>query len=275
MAFQPINDDHAIQSAAIGIVLNKPISWSSVESIIKSPLDWRRELPAIELAQVLDVQINPQTGSPTNRLTRGVEFSHKRPDGTASWLLNVLGQEIKVATTLYTRWDPTWAKAGDILIGAAGHLAMLEKDKQIGVTAISLGVTDFFSTADSQPDFSELFAPNDRMPSAILRQRKLWHSYTGWFSERPTGNVLNQLNIDARTGTDETSNAGVSDDRIRILIQHNQFFRPQTPIPFDTSHEGELQDVMRSEIPLMHEANKSILKELLTPSMQARIKVNG
>jgi len=272
MPFQPLNDDHAIFAAAFGITLDKPLSAAAVNSLVKSPLDWRKELPAIELSQSVDFQINPQTGQPVNRLTRGVDFSHKRPDGSASWQLEVMGPEIRVSTTLYTRWDPTWAKAGDILIGVTGQLVQEEKERGIGVQSVALLVTDVFSTDDDQPDYSELFVTDgNEIPARILRRGRLWHSHTGWFADRPGGRVLNQVNVDARTGTDGNSIRGLRDDQTRVVVQHNQIFRPSGPLPFD---EKEIEDCLLREVPLMHIANKSILKEILTPAMQDRIKVN-
>ncbi|MCK1517124.1 TIGR04255 family protein [Bradyrhizobium sp. 190] len=276
MSFRPINDDHAVQSATFAIALNRPLAWSSIEALIKSSLDWRKELPAIDLPQTMEVQINPQTGTPVNRITRGVEFSHKRPDGSASWQLDVLGSEIRVTTTLYTRWAPTCAKAGDILLGVAGQLAMLESARGLGVLAISLHVADVFATTDEKPDYSELFARNDRIPLALFSFGRLWHTHSGWFMPRPAGfgSVLNQLNIDARTGTDDTSLTAIPDTQIRIIIQHNQIYRPTEPINFGSSGENALVDAVLREMPQMHQNNKAVLRDLLTPSMQQRIKVN-
>jgi hypothetical protein len=273
MPFQPINEDHAIHNAAFGITLSRAIAWSSVSSLVKSPLDWRRDLPAIELSQFVDVQLNPQTGQPVNRLVRGVEFSHKRPDGSASWQLDVLGTEIKVATSLYTRWEPTWAKAGNILLEVAGQLANVDGEQGQTVTAIAMTVTDIFWTEDIEPDYSELFNPaTDHISHAVLRSGRLWHSHSGWFVGRPEGRVLNQLNVDARTGTDDSSIPGLPDDRTRVVIQHNQVYRPTIPIPFPAN---AVQDVTLFEVPLMHAQNKSMLREILSPSMQERIKVNA
>jgi uncharacterized protein (TIGR04255 family) len=275
MPFRPINEDHAIQSASFAVALSRPLSWSSIEGLIKSPLEWRRDLPALDLSQTLEVQINQQTGAPVNRITRGVEFSHKRPDGSASWQLAILGSEIKVETTIYTRWKPTWAKAGDILLGVVGQLAALESAKAaISIQAISLLVGDVFLPEGDEPDYTELFVQSEHIPAGIFRKGKLWHSHTGWFVHRTVGNVLNQLNIDVRNGIDEAIIVGVPDNRIRVIIQHNQVLRPHTPISFLADDQGEFERILLTEMPVMHENNKAITRDLLTEPMQDRIKVN-
>jgi hypothetical protein len=272
MSFQPINDDHAIQSATVAIGLARPLSWTTIETIIKSPLDWRRDLPAIEFPQLADIQINPQTGSPIGRMTRGVEFSHKRPDGSASWLLSVIGTEIKTITTIYTRWKPTWEKAGDILIGVAEQLALAEKDNGNSISGVSLLVTDVFLTEDQNPDYSELFARTDDIPAAVFRRGKIWHAHSGWFDQRSSGSILNHLNIEAKTGADEMSPIGAPEDRLRVVVQHNQIYRPQTPIAFKPPVDA-LIDALSTEVPLMHDKNKSLVASLLTETMQNRIKI--
>ncbi len=270
MSFQPINDDHAIQSASFVILLSRPVAWSSIEAIMKSPLDWRRDLPATDLTQTFEIQVNPQTGAPQGRGTRGVEFSHKRPDGSASWSLDVLGTEIKVTTTIYTRWKPTWEKAGNILINVAGQLASVEKDKGNTVPGLSLIMTDVFFPDNATPDYSQLLAQTDEIPASVFRRGKFWHSYTGWFDERPSGSILHQLNIEAKSATQETPS--IPNEKPHVVIQHNQFYRPRTPMAFDLS-TGPLQDAILSEFPVMHDANKQLLRSLLTEQVQDRIKI--
>ncbi|MFC5320516.1 TIGR04255 family protein [Bradyrhizobium oligotrophicum] len=277
MPFKPINEDHAIQSASFAIGLSQPIPWPILETLIKRDPDWRRDLPAIDLPQALDIVINPATGAPQNRILRGVEFSHKRPDGSASWVLSLFGTEIRVTTTLYTRWQPTWDKARDIL-STVGRLmsAALDQTKPTTVQSIALSVSDVFifdETAD-KPDYSHLFKANEEIPSSAFSKGRLWHSHTGWFIDRPLGATLNQLNVDVRTGVGEDlSIPGVPDEQLRVVVQHNQLFRPSQPIQFVSSNDDALQGMIAGEMPVMHEANKAILQSILTDEMQARIKV--
>jgi uncharacterized protein (TIGR04255 family) len=275
MPFKPITEDHAILNASFAIGLSQPLPWDAISALIKGPDDWRRDLPALELPQMLDVQANPQTGALQHRVQRGVEFSHKRPDGSASWQLNVMGTEIRVGTTLYTRWQPTWEKAGDILLAAAGLLAVsMDQIRRPTVQAVALQVTDLFVAEEHDPDYSRLFRPNDEIPNSIFAKGRLWHSHTGWFVGRPAGNILNQLNVDVKVGATEEV-PGIPDDQVKVAIQHSQFYRPTQALPFDASVEAALHDLTKVEMPVMHEANKSILRSLLTEEMQARIKVAG
>lgn len=273
MPFDPVNDDHAIQMAGFALGLTKPLPWSMINSVLASPLDWRRELPALELTQTMELHLNPQTGQPVNRVMRGVQFSHKRPDGSSSWQLDVLGSEIRIMTTLYTRWNATWEKAGDILMGIAGQLGQLEKERDIRINSIGLLVVDVFSTEDESPDYSDLLIEDSRdIPSRVLNAGKFWHSHTGWFNEQANGRVLNQLNIDARNGGGENSIPGIPDDRTRVVVQHNQVFRPGEPIPL--AADKDLEDALLTEMPSMHSQNKLTLRSILIPEMQSRIKVD-
>lgn len=277
MPFKPINEDHAIQSASFAIGLSLPIPWPILETLIKRDPGWRRDLPAIEFPQALDIVINPATGAPQNRMFKGVEFSHKRPDGSASWLLSLFGTEIRVTTTLYTRWQPTWDKARDFLSTVARLMsAALDQSKPTTIQSIALSVSDVFIPDETagKPDYSHLFKVNEEIPSSMFSKSRLWHSHTGWFIDRPLGSTLNQLNVDVRTGVgEELSIPGVSDEQLRVVIQHNQMFRPLQSIPFDPSNDDVLQGVIAGEMPVMHEANKAIIQSILTDEMQARIKV--
>ncbi|WP_063688840.1 hypothetical protein [Bradyrhizobium stylosanthis] len=272
MPFRPLNDDHAIHSAAFGIALSQPIAWSSIEAVIKSALDWRRELPAIDLPQYVDVQINPNTGAPGGRLVRGVEFSHKRPDGSASWLLSILNNEIKVVATVYTRWQPTWAKAGDILIGAVEQLALHEKDRNNTITGNSLIVTDVFLCDDETPNYVELFGSSREIAPAIFERGRLWHNHTGWFAERPSGNILNQLNVDVRPNAGDMVIRGAPDEMLRVVVQHTQLFRPTEPPLLSPS--DKLEDAIASEFPVMHDANKAVMRSLLSLDIQTTINLS-
>jgi uncharacterized protein (TIGR04255 family) len=274
MSFRPANDHHAIQLAGIAIGLDKPMRWQSLDAVIKTPMDWRSQVPAIDVAQVLDVQINPQTGGPAGRAIRGVEFSHKRPDGSAEWQLTAMGTEIKVETTEYTRWNEVWAKAGDMLINAAEQIIVHEREQNISVTNVALVLVDAFFSPEMDPDYGQLFLRNtDLLPSAVFLRGPVWHAYSGWFEERPEGNVLNQLNIDVRKGGIEQNRGARPDDQIFVSVQHNQFYRPQEPPLFTT--DASIARLILEEIPLMHTANKNLVSRLLTEEMQRLINLNA
>ncbi|WP_369723318.1 hypothetical protein AB8Z38_04605 [Bradyrhizobium sp. LLZ17] len=276
MSFRPANEQHAIQVAAFAIGLNKPVAWNSVEALIKGPAEWRRSLPAMDLTHVVDVQVNPQSGAPVNRVFRGVEFSHKRPDGSAEWQLSVVGPELKVETTAYTRWNDVWAKAGDILINAAGLIGISEMNNDLRVASLTMVFSDVFFTSDAEPDFGELFSRScDLLPPAIFQRGPVWHAYTGWFEERPEGNVLNQLNIDVRKGLPEGTLGAMPGDQIAVTVQHNQIYRPGAVLTLQPE-EGlnAIENLLLQEIPLMHTYNKYLIRQLLVSGIQNLININ-
>lgn len=273
MSFRPANERHAIQLAAFAIGLSKPIAWTSIENLIKGPADWRSSLPALDLTHIVDVQVNPQTGAPVNKIFRGAEFSHKRPDGSAEWQLSVVGQEIRIETTAYTRWNDVWAKSGDILLNAVGLLGLSEQAND--VASLTMVLSDLFLTPDSEPDFGELFSTKcDLLPPSIFRRGPVWHAYTGWFEERPEGSVLNQLNIDVRKGVEGLRSAR-PEDHIAVGVQHNQIYRPKGPLKIQPEASNDLEKLVLEEVPLMHDANKGLIEKLLVPEMQKLINLHA
>jgi uncharacterized protein (TIGR04255 family) len=266
MEFQPINDDHAIQSASVVVSLDKNLPPSFVDTLVKLPAAWRADLPAMEFSQLLDVGINPQTGAPASRMVRGVEFSHKRPDGSASWLLSALAKDLRIETALYTRWDAIWAKARTILANVVSQLAAHERANEINVASLGHTVVDVFYTTNSNPDFRELFCANDMIPPGLYSRGALWHCHTGWFENRNGGRILNQLNIGITQGPDPSVQGS---ERLIVTIQHNQVYQLTEHLPL-----SGLDNAM-SEVPIMHEANKNLLRTILANGIQERIKINS
>lgn len=274
MPFRPVNDDHAIQSAAFAFGLAKPVQRSTIDHLRLSSGSWRTELPAVETPQLIDVQLNPATGAPRALVNHAVEFSYKRPDGSFVWALRVLGSEIAIETTRYTRWDPTWAKAKSILEGVVSRVAELEKDRGQSVRTASLIFVDVFLASEESPNFSELFESCDELPSGILSRGPLWHCHTGWFVQDELGRVLHNFNVDTKQGSRPNS-AGEQERVIEVQITHSQALQFSPPTELKVDQLSTFNDNVHAVMSRMHDANKAMIKSLVKPAVRQKIGIDA
>ena len=98
--FVPFNSEHAVVAAAFTIVLDGEVSPSVVQDL-RARKDLSTELPAFHTPEFFEFS----PGSGTKFLPRSaVQLSHLRPDGTPAWLLRLLGRQLSVECTRYSRW---------------------------------------------------------------------------------------------------------------------------------------------------------------------------
>jgi len=270
MPFQPFNDNHAIQNAAFAFSLNRKLQPPTIVKLRNEPAPWRKDLPALEIPQEIEMVSGP-AGTPRAALTQGAEFSFKRPDGSAETALTILGAEVAVLTTNYTRWDETWAKAKSYLSEVMRRIAQLETD--IELKGATLSIIDVFENDDEDPDVSTLLVKDPHIAHSIFDSGRLWHSHTGWFAARPSGRILNQFNIDARDKNKLDMASGVSKPTLEVVFTHLQQLQ-LSPQPKITAVAIEdIIDHINEEVSHMHLQNKELIRAVLVSSMQDRIGI--
>lgn len=270
MPFRPLNEDHAIQTVGFAVFLKTPLPRTTVEIIRNSPALWRADLPAVEQTQVAEIAANSPMPRPI--VTHGVEFSHKRADGSPVWLLRIAGKELGVETTLYTRWEAVWPKARDFLLGALRRISEIEPSV-VEVEATSLVFSDIFTVPRSETvDFRGLFRTSALLPEAILRHGNLWHCHTGWFAPSPTrGRILNQLNIDSRAPDRVNAVTGEESLLVEVQIVHNQVAQRGLARPVDKLDAVPLDPDINVEMEEMHRVNKDLMRSLLADEIVTRV----
>ena len=105
---------------------------------------------------------------------------------------------------------------------------------------------------------------NEYLSARCFKAGPLWHCHNGWFDmDSANGRVLNQLNI----------GSGVVDQASTVSIDHRATLHLATPRQslealLDPPGEGLGLPVV---LDVLHDKNKSILRDLLQPEMLANI----
>lgn len=256
MDFRPLNSDHAVQTASFNFLLDGIVPPEAAQAL-RYRKELLAELPAVQNPEVLE--LTPGGVTKAQRIG-GIQLSHLRPDGTPSWALRIVGNEVSVECSRYTRWDRVWESASRYL--SAGLEAAQQAKRQVMV--VGLTVADTFIANREPYDLRTLLREGPNLADRVFRAGPTWHNHIGWFGQsaslKPGSYWLNQLNIDA---------ARISDE-LRINIAHNQELRQDQPSPIDLA---QLPNLFRE----LHLHNKEVLFELLRPEMaqQIGLKVNG
>jgi hypothetical protein len=155
MDFKPINGEHSVQSAAFTVVFDGPLHPSAVQHL-QNRQDLLKELPAVQQPQALEMVV--MGGTPTPRRISGVQLSHLRPDGTAAWALRLVGAELSVECTRYTRWKHVWKAAQQYLMAALEVVAGLPEEAR-KVAVLSHNMLDALQLRLTRTTFRLFFSP--------------------------------------------------------------------------------------------------------------------
>jgi uncharacterized protein (TIGR04255 family) len=259
MDFKPINGEHSVQAATFTVAFDGSIHASAVQ-YLQSQKELLQDLPAVQQPQVLEMTM--AGSNPVPRRVGGIQMSHLRPDGTAAWQLRLIGNELSVECTRYTRWHHVWNAARQYLI-AGLEAAKVRAPRNVAI--IGHHVVDVFVARTDSYDISTLLKSSDLVAPKIFRAGPTWHNHLGWFEpiDEPEKAWLIQVNIDAVRNQEGPLS---SQKQLRVQIVHNQELRFTSPIAIEQA-EGEL-DVQMNKL---HSKNKSILGALLTVKMAKQI----
>ncbi len=268
MDFEPINDDHAIQSAAFVYALANPLGPAHVSALRNAHNQIRRELPAQNAPQPVNLAMNAPFPLPIG--SQAVEFSYFRPDGTAIWTLRAMGQEIAVETTRYVGWEKSWQQARRFLNFALSQIASAEP---VSVFATALRIVDRFRVLKEDYDLSTLLKPNEAVAPSVWKHGALWHSHSGWFETSGVDQVLHTLNFDARREPYVAPEAELPENRIFLNITHVQLTRFTEALVGPISQSEAFQERLDATMHAMHASNKALVRSLFTAEVCERIGV--
>jgi uncharacterized protein (TIGR04255 family) len=252
MDFKPVNSEHSVQSVTFVLALDGMIPSSAFQSVKLQEL--QRELPAVQTPEF-------EIGAASSvRRIHGIQFAHLRPDGTPAWALRILGNEITVECSRYTRWEKVWGVARQYFEAALAAAAAGERQRK--VTAIGQNFIDVFVANRDKYDLQALLKPGDLLVTkAFTSSSPSWHSHIGWFEDKGI-TWLNQLNIDAVQRPDPSA-----EQRLHIQITHNQRLGMNPPLALS----DEVMAVLDAAMEKLHIQNKGILRQLLSRPMQKQI----
>lgn len=253
MDFNPINDDHAVESVSFTVLTTRLIDADDIHALAENHNAIRSELPAFSL---------PEPGTPT------VEFAYRRPDGTASWLLRCgNGNEITVECRRYTRWEKVWATAERFLKHAMECCVQAEEVSFINST---LRVTDRFKSASSETKLESIFRRDSLIADIVFDIGPVFHSNVGWFESAEEERILNTLNVQGRLDGEFNRTSSVIDRSLYVVLEHFQQIRPVKPFTLEEAFSEESPVIARS-MSLLHARNKEMLRRIVVDKMQDRI----
>lgn len=190
------------------------------------------------------------------------------PNGQHQWRAQVVANTIQVGCFEYTRFDAVWERAERYLITM---LNALNRDQWI--SEIGLQVNDKFLYPAGMPpaeyDPAELY----QQDSPLLTKKSqssgiFWHLFQGWFDSDHPNRILNQLNV---------SNTPIAPgNQLAALIEHKATFQvnPEHPINCEQLMlPADGPRLLETTFRKLHTANKTVLKQLLTPEKLRQINM--
>jgi uncharacterized protein (TIGR04255 family) len=224
------------------------------------------DLPRYEPMNVININIPPpgiSTGSNVSPSIGGFVLSKLKHDGTPSHLFRMMGNGIAVHLFEYDDWSSTKANALSYLTKA---LNIIEQSTPHFVNNFFMRTIDRFTFdgAVGDTDPSLLFNKHSRyLPALSFSCGAVWHTNLGWFEEKVQGHsVLHMLNI----------SSNIIGNVVTMNIDHNgnialRQMRQKTTDVISPSSGPSLSEALD----WVHEANKSIMIDLLVPGMATAI----
>lgn len=265
----PYKGDHAIQNVTFALEWAGELSGEVFLELRKRPeLTGDGKFRVTEQRGIM-VNLNEIPGGASTNPTfdiAGVQFDKISSFGSLSKALIINKHHCMFVNNEYTRWDRVWPETRELFAVVLPEIVRFRP-----ITAIGLQYTDIFIWRGNPADFdlSLLFNRNSAFLSEnIFKLKSQWHLYQGYFDSLQIENdirynTLNNINI-------STLNMdGVLG--IQIVTAHRAILEEaKANVSSWANQDGELDGVMHK----LHGSNKEILKSLLTPEVQAMIKLN-
>lgn len=262
MDFEPLNSEHAVQTVVFTLIFDRPFEPSTVEGL-RSRKDLLADLPAVQLPETFALEMAAGSQLPVPRRLQGAQLSHLRPDGTPAWALRLVGNELAVECTRYTRWEKVWGTAHKYLQSGLDVAASEKAPRNLLIVGQTF--VDAFVANQEDYDLGSLLKHSPRVAEMIFSAGPTWHNHVGWFEWTEAFGVrspcLNQLNVDTAR-IPESAGRG----QLRVNISHNQELRLQKPVLIE---EGKAQ--ISRLMDALHTNNKKLIKGLLTDKAAVRI----
>lgn len=255
--FQPVNDDHAIEQVVFSLAFARPFNSIDLEAFRLAHTNWADALPAVREPAGFAIVVDAGKGIRAQSAP-GVEFAFVRPDGSPVWALRVLGTEIVVECSRYSRWERIWGAASkhlELALEVVGSLN--EPNSLIGVTHL---VQDGFIAPLEDQDIQQLFVKSDLLPAAIYGRGADWHAHSGWFAQAEAMRTLHNLNVDATS--DQAAAAA------RVTVTHLMTVSREPDVDYNPKI---LSDWLRRTMTLLHSENKALMAKLLSEPILERI----
>jgi len=266
----PLHDAHAIESVSFGVEWTLPLPPAVMEAlgaVYESSLI--KELPSKKPIQRVAFEINPESGNSISQdQSAGWTFERFSPDGRVDRSMLLTSNTLAVTFHNYSRWDDEYAVAANLM----NPLLPLIAVSTGGFTGFGLQYLDVFQITGGPGEFKAemlLRQNSEILPASVFRQKSLWHSHHGYFTDMPDEPSRRKLTVINTDLIDENNGS----QQLRILTVHKTIF--SVPLSDTEQIRAADQSPLDAAMHDMHNENKAVLRSLLNDSMLARISLNA
>jgi uncharacterized protein (TIGR04255 family) len=265
LGFRPKNKEHAIHEASFALRFSEPVAGGALDRIAAVAEKIQRDLPDRDTVTSVSMSHVGARYSSSEPAVSGYIFQKRSPNSSElpEWGLRIQEDLISVSCLLYTTYDAVWKRVRDYFL----LLAPLVTTGSRVIRQISLQYTDHFiadSALDSPGVESVLNTATTLLPSHVFAKPSPWQVYQGWFE----------------VGTEKSKLLAVLDvtlehfgEPVRLVI-NNSLSRDLPPDVSRHLHgEAEIGEAIDKYFSELHQRNKDILMEVLTPEMCQRINL--
>ena len=271
--YLPYADHHSIEEAQVAIQLQHVFDQqeiasarASAEADLKDVLPRSAELRGGSITVDLSNIEAPVRQGPVSSNLAGFQFSRVKGDGKPAQVLTLSDRLLSVNVLEYEGWTKVRGDGIKYMTAVLASLPLAGNP----VMAISLQFKDRYTFNGNSQDAKAalLFVKdNEYLSTRCFNAGSLWHCHTGWFDMAGSdGRVLNQLNI----------RSGVIDQASTVTIDHwatLHLYTPRQSLEALLHPPGEGLG-LPTVLDVLHDKNKSILRDLLQLEMLAKIGMN-
>lgn len=266
---RPLHAHNAIEAALFVVTLDQTPDAHSIAQAslaldgVATELPGKQEMPAG--GPGFFVQFGP-SAPPFGEVFRFTAA----PNGTHTWRVQLSGNMVQVACHAYTNFKDNWATASRYL-----RLMLQAMPQHVGVHDVGYQVVDKFlynePLSDDNYDMAELYrAKSKYITPHAWGSGCLWHVYQGWFMALGADKkMLHQLNL---------SNVEMPEQRFASVIDHRVMLQPTQGRPFALAEmlaENHAEVSLNQLFERLHNENKRVVRELLTPAKLKSIGIKG
>ena len=271
---QPFAGQHAIQSAAFSLEFAKELDVAEVGRLRVAAAELKNDFPKLTDQQRTTISFQIGSGEQSASIPQPAAmdaggFILERPGSEQGReqplrLIVVSRESITVVINDYTRWEKFRSDINNYL-----STLLQSINAQKGVAGISLQIADVFIWHSDPADLNvaEVFSENSKylVANAFEPNILFWHSHHGYVLQQAVPVNFQQLD---NININRTFNAG--EHQFQILTSHKVTFASPLYKFLDVNKE-KISSILDS----LHGRNKEILKNVLMPSIQAKINLNG
>lgn len=266
MRFHPHQATNAIALAAFACEFAPPLGETVLQRIGGLYDRFKNQLPQKLERPALAFRIAPGATLPQAQQTVGaIAFSEFDRDGSLLRQFNATPAVITYNELKYSKWVNVWGTAQALLEAA------LEAAGDAPVQAFGLEYQDRFRAEGGQDEpidvSSVLSQESTYLPRHVFELRDVWHAFHGFVRQMDQPYAFS-WNDNVNVGLVRRPDLPSPNLAVEITLQHRHVLK-------EPKAAKEARAFMERAFAEMHDHDKDVMENLLTPQMAERIKLRG